>query len=78
MVNEYKVLARIGLLFVMMYMIGAGLAGGVNVWKETSAVARETKDWGLGFGAGRSPQAIPAHRSWHSMMPIMWAVQRKK
>ncbi len=56
MVNEYKVLARIGLLFVMMYMIGAGLAGGVNVWKETSAVARETKDWGLGFGeSGQKP-----------------------
>ncbi len=56
MVNEYKVLARVGLLFVMMYMIGAGLAGGVNVWKETSAVARETKDWGLGFGeSGQKP-----------------------
>lgn len=56
MVNEYKVLARIGFLFVMMYMIGAGLAGGVNVWKETSAIAHETKDWGLGFGeSGQKP-----------------------
>ena len=56
MVNEYKVLARVGLLFVMMYMIGAGLAGGVNVWKETTAVAHETKDWGLGFGeSGQKP-----------------------
>ena len=56
MVNEYKALARIGFLFVMMYMIGAGLAGGVNVWKETSAIAHETKDWGLGFGeAGQKP-----------------------
>ena len=56
MVNEYKVLARVGLLFVMMYMIGAGLAGGVNVWKETSAIAHESKDWGLGFGeSGQKP-----------------------
>lgn len=56
MVKEYKVLARIGLLFVMMYMIGAGLAGGVNVWKETSAIAHETRDWGLGFGeSGQKP-----------------------
>lgn len=56
MVREYKVLARIGFLFVMMYMIGAGLAGGVNMWKETSAIAHETKDWGLGFGEqGQKP-----------------------
>ena len=56
MISEYKVLARIGFLFVMMYMIGAGLAGGVNAWKETSAVVHETKDWGLGFGEnGQKP-----------------------
>ena len=54
--KEYQILARIGFLFVMMYMIGAGLAGGVNAWKETSAVAHETKDWGLGFGEeGQKP-----------------------
>ncbi len=54
--KEYRALARIGFLFVMMYMLGAGLAGGVNVWKETSAVARETKDWGLVFWeAGEKP-----------------------
>jgi len=56
MANEYKVLARIGFLFVMMYMFGAGLAGGVNLWQETSAAAQETKDWGLGFGeSGTKP-----------------------
>lgn len=54
--KEYQTLARVGFLFVMMYMIGAGLAGGVNAWKETSVVAYETKDWGLGFGEnGQKP-----------------------
>lgn len=56
MKKEYQTLARVGFLFVMMYMIGAGLAGGVNAWKETTAVAHETKDWGLGFGeTGQKP-----------------------
>ena len=50
MVNEYKVLARIGFLFVMMYVIGAGFAGGINTWKEASAIAYESRSWGLGFG----------------------------
>ena len=56
MIREYQTLARIGFLFVMMYMIGAGFAGSVNAWKETSTIAHETKDWGLGFGEkGQKP-----------------------
>lgn len=73
MAGEYRTLARIGFLFVMMYMIGAGLAGGVNAWKETSAIAHETKDWGLGgFGKnGQKPtgntsaQELKAHDAWY-------------
>lgn len=54
--KEYQTIARIGFLFVMMYMIGAGLAGGVNAWKQTSVSALEEKDWGLGFGEnGQKP-----------------------
>lgn len=73
MVKEYQVLARIGFLFVMMYMIGAGLAGSVNAWKETAAIAHETKDWGLGgFGEnGQKPtgntsaQELAEHDAWY-------------
>lgn len=61
MAREYQMFARIGFLFVMMYMIGAGLAGGVNAWKETAAIAHETKDWGLGFGEeGQKPSGNSA------------------